>query len=558
MHASTSTLGGILTWNKYDEYQENEDDSYEEITEFLLLNPSARKRTTENNELPLRVSLFPHVAPYIEFQPYDAKARHFPQDIQQHLQWELTSATPAIVRKVVQNTGIRLIPGSTYWCGSWSEAMYSFNFSNLRNFQKINHFPGSYEIGHKDRLSKNLGRMITLHGRKRFDFVPKTYILPHDRDLLLKIWAKNDNKKWILKPPASSRGRGIKVISKKTQIPKPCDYLVIQRYLSRPKLINGNKFDLRLYVLVTSFDPLRIYFYTEGLVRFASNEYIYSVSNLHDQFMHLTNYSINKCSSHYTENDSVDACKGHKWSLKCLWNHLEKQGVNTANIVKRIHDIVVKTVVSAESCVNNFSRVYAASWYNCYELFGIDVLLDENLKPWLLEVNACPSLHTPSPLDETVKGALVTDTLNLVCYQIPAELPNCSLQQVASKNKHPTICHDFRLNEKVLTNSEKLKHLRFGSKKKRGSYLNDILRDLTADDIKRLIQYEDELNRLGSYQRIFPTKDTHKYFKYFTSLSYYNRLLDAWETMYDQKRDEAVQRLQELCEKKLHLRRHDD
>ena len=51
---------------------------------------------------------------------------------------------------------------------------------------------------------------------------------------------------------------------------------------------------------------------------------------------------------------------------------------------------------------------------NCYELYGFDILVDSKLKPWILEVNVCPSLSSSSPLDRKIKHSLLVDTLNLV------------------------------------------------------------------------------------------------------------------------------------------------
>ncbi len=74
--------------------------------------------------------------------------------------------------------------------------------------------------------------------------------------------------------------------------------MVISRYIENPLLINGLKFDIRLYVLVTSFEPLKIYIYNEGLVRFASEPY--KLTDIKSNaYAHLTNYSINKKSENF-------------------------------------------------------------------------------------------------------------------------------------------------------------------------------------------------------------------------------------------------------------------
>jgi hypothetical protein len=76
---------------------------------------------------------------------------------------------------------------------------------------------------------------------------------------------------------------------------------VVSKYISEPILINERKFDLRVYVLVTSYEPLRIYVYNEGLTRFASESYR-ACGRLDNVFAHLTNYSLNKKSAAFQPN----------------------------------------------------------------------------------------------------------------------------------------------------------------------------------------------------------------------------------------------------------------
>lgn len=105
---------------------------------------------------------------------------------------------------------------------------------------------------------------------------------------------------WIAKPSNGSQGKGIKIIDSldELDLQEPC---VISRYIANPLLINGHKFDLRLYILVTCYEPLRVYIYKEGLVRFASEVYSTKAAKS-NPFMHLTNYAINKKNENFVPN----------------------------------------------------------------------------------------------------------------------------------------------------------------------------------------------------------------------------------------------------------------
>ena len=221
---------------------------------------------------------------------------------------------------------------------------------------------------------------------------------------------------WIVKPSCSSRGRGIYLIDNINEVPLE-DSHVVSRYVHNPLLINGLKFDLRIYVVVTSFEPLKVYIYPEGLARFATEPY--APGNKKNRYMHLTNYSVNKKNEKFVQNDDDQADDiGSKWSLSALCRHLDSVGVDTGLLWSRIYDIIIKSMLAIEPVVVDTSRRYAVNRSNCFELFGFDIIIDSNLKPWLLEVNLSPSLATESPLDLNIKGSLISDMLNLVGIRV--------------------------------------------------------------------------------------------------------------------------------------------
>lgn len=493
----------------------------------------------------LRPSLFPRVPPYLKFIGHDeSPCLKIPLPIQKHLKWKLTAITPIVVKKTLTNSGFRLVKSecdtaecpqeeTIEWIGIWGKHMKSIMFRAIKDGQKMNHFPGTFQIGRKDRLWRNLQKLVSKYGINEFGIMPKTYVLPHDLKLLKHDWEKYaaNNERWIIKPPASARGTGIKVVSKWTQIPKKRP-VVVQRYVSKPYLINGNKFDLRLYVLVTSVHPLRIYLYKDGLARFASVKYNDELAFLNDRYMHLTNYSINRLSKNYTPNEDFAACEGHKWTLQTLLQYLKSEKrVDIDSLWEAMKDLVIKTIISGEASISSLTKANITSRYNCYELFGIDVLLDEDLKPWLLEVNISPSLHSASPLDIHVKGPLVATVLNIAQFQVPLKT-NLDMLSKEKPQKLAGLPYDSRLYTVYLSKEERDKHIIYTNMEERDMYLRDILSTLTPDDVRHLIQSEDELTQSGDMERIFPTPETHKYLGFLAGPRYYNRLFDAWESRY--------------------------
>jgi len=169
-------------------------------------------------------------------------------------------------------------------------------------------------------------------------------------------------------------------------------------------LINGLKYDLRIYVGITSINPLRIYIYEEGLARFATCQYREAGSDTrYNRYMHLTNYSINKFNKKaFVQNNDpsqLDSNIGSKWSLAGLRKELNRLGIDEYQIFKKIEDIIIKTIISAEPILNNAFEMFVPHRNNCFELLGFDVLVDSHLNPWLLEVNMSPSLACDSVLD---------------------------------------------------------------------------------------------------------------------------------------------------------------
>uniref|UniRef100_A0A8C0BWI4 Tubulin tyrosine ligase like 4 n=1 Tax=Buteo japonicus TaxID=224669 RepID=A0A8C0BWI4_9AVES len=477
-------------------------------------------------------SLFPNVPPTIYFSTRDERVEKLPWEQRKLLRWKMCTVTPNIVKQTVGRSHFRVSKSNNDWLGCWGHHMKSPSFRAIREHQKLNHFPGSFQIGRKDRLWRNLLKMQARCGKKEFNFFPQSFILPQDIKLLRKAWEEGaSHQKWIVKPPASARGIGIQVIHKWSQLPKRRP-LLVQRYLHKPYLIGGKKFDLRIYVYVTCYDPLRVYLFKDGLVRFASCKYSSSMKSLSNKFVHLTNYSVNKKNTEYKSNSDETACQGHKWALKALWSYLTQKGVNSEAIWEKIKDIVIKTIIASEPYVNSLVKMYVRRPYCCHELFGFDIMLDENLKPWILEVNISPSLHSNSPLDVSIKGQMIRDLLNLAGFVLPSTDSMVSRPQTRSGST----CRSASFSPKAAPEhfiAEKMKKAYYLTQKiPDQDFYSSVLDILTPDDVRILVETEDEYSRRGQFERVFPTHISMRYLRFFEQPRYFNILVTQWELKY--------------------------
>ncbi|ELU04904.1 hypothetical protein CAPTEDRAFT_72974, partial [Capitella teleta] len=297
------------------------------------------------------------------------------------------------------------------WNLWWRSSRFrNSDYEQLQGWQRLNHHPKCTAITKKDALARNMKRMKAVHGAGIYNFSPMAFNLPNDYTKFVGHCSKLKEKDpyrqftWICKPADLSRGRGIFLFKDLSELQYDCN-AVVQQYISNPLLISGYKFDLRIYVLVPSFHPLVVYIYDEGLARFGTEKF--DLGDIGNMFAHLTNTSINKHSPNYIV-DKERVGPGCKWTLAQLRSYLRQINVDDRLIFSRIVNVVLLTL---------FTQVdLAPKSYNCFELYGFDIMVDENFKPWLLEVNFSPSLTSDCQVDLIVKKPMLHDLIDILQF----------------------------------------------------------------------------------------------------------------------------------------------
>ena len=217
-----------------------------------------------------------------------------------------------------------------------------------------------------------------------------------------------DRNIWIVKPSGLSRGRGISCIDQLNDILsniKTHNQTVIQKYIENPLVIKGRKFDIRQWVLVTNFNPLTVYLFDTPYIRFGAEDF--HLDDFKNIFSQLTGNSIAKHSEKF-ENSEIE---GDMWETEQFREFLKnREGKDVwPQIQEKIKKVVIYALHSAKHKIMKRK--------NAFEVLGFDIMIDDLLNVYLIEINLSPDWTYSTKVTEKLIKIASEDIIKVIVDQ---------------------------------------------------------------------------------------------------------------------------------------------
>lgn len=288
------------------------------------------------------------------------------------------------VKRVFDRLGHSVVNGSNgddwdvLWSIEYPFNMFDYEMKNLKPHQRVNHFPGIGYITSKSFMTTN----------NRMKFLPAAFEFPRMFEQFQNFVNQFPDKKFVQK---NGSNRGVKIVSKDEINFETSDEIFYQEFISNPLLIDDRAFDLGVYVLITSIDPLRIYrFKSEVLLRFCPEPYHpFDEDNIEKYVVYETQKTIFEMPS------LNEMCTKMGFSFKESFEfHLGSRGFDVEDLWNQVDDAIVTLVHSNERNLVYKTKDFGSN-NHFFELVRFDFIIDEDFEVHLMEVNMSPNL-TPA------------------------------------------------------------------------------------------------------------------------------------------------------------------
>lgn len=274
----------------------------------------------------------------------------------------------------------------------------------------ISNIPGIEIFCKKREHSWYANRLKQLHPDINW-YYPDTFILPEEQQQYVEAHTSIKEDVYIAKMSGSRQGVGVRVLAKPSELSLLCGpqqkgftTAVVQKYVNEPLLLKGIKSDLRLYLMITSVDPPIAFLNHEGLARFCTEPYVKPTllnSNKLDPSSQLTNFTMNKGNRNFQATDEIEAENdATKRTLTSYWKNVKSNSNLDPEIIssriEKLAQRLIKTMIPhlRISLEQQRSKLEPplTSEMKMMHIIGLDVILDAEGHPWLLEVNSMPSM----------------------------------------------------------------------------------------------------------------------------------------------------------------------
>ncbi|CAL1543628.1 unnamed protein product, partial [Lymnaea stagnalis] len=283
------------------------------------------------------------------------------------------------VYQVFEKMGFKFGDKNSDWLVMWSHdypfVTYKSVMQNLKPYQKINHFPGSGYITNKVYLAQT-----NMH------FIPLAFALPAQKSSFVNFASSNTNTSWVQK---SNNHRGIQV-KKFGDVDLTKGDTFVQQFIGNPFLIDGRMFDIGVYMVIASIDPLRAYVIDgETLFRFCPQEYYPFDSNNLDKYVigddYLPMWKLPSLEKYILT---------HGFSFKNSFNNfLITMGHEPKALWDKIYFAIREVLLQKESELVSSLQKYQSK-RNFFEMMRFDFLVDDHMQVFLMEANMSPNLSS--------------------------------------------------------------------------------------------------------------------------------------------------------------------